>query len=84
MDEVARKEAELEVARLAADYDAAVEKYRASGSDEDKATKDGLAEKLVAARVPLRQEREAQAVALENEGDGVARPESVGGTSGVH
>ena len=80
-DEVARKEAELEQARLAAAYDVAVETYRNDPSDENKAAKDDLANQLVEARQAVRRDREAQEAALN---DGVAQPEAIEGASGVN
>lgn len=80
-DEVARKEAELEQAKLAAAYDEAVETFRNDQSDENKAAKDDLANQLVAARQAVRQDREAQAASLD---DGVARPEAIEGFTGVN
>jgi hypothetical protein len=73
-DEVARKEAELAQAKLAAAYDEAVETYRNDPSDENKAAKDDLANQLVAARQAVRQDREAEAASL---AEGVARPEAI-------
>jgi hypothetical protein len=84
---VEKAEQELELAKLSEEYDVAVETYRDSGTDEDKATKDELAERVVAARQVLRQAREAEAADLDalNEGaDGVARPAPIDGTSGVN
>jgi len=80
-DEVAQKEAELAQAKLAAAYDEAVETYRNDPSDENKATKDDLANQLVAARQAVRQDREAEAASLN---DGVAQPEAVGGSTEVN
>jgi hypothetical protein len=66
MDEVQQKEQELELAKLAAQYDEAVERFRGSGSDEDKDAKDALADQVVAKRQELRQARESDAAAMSN------------------
>lgn len=78
MSEVEKKQGELAQAQLAETYDAAVEAYRNDPSDENKATKDDLANQLVAARQAVRQQRESEAP-----GDGEARPGSIEGSSEV-
>lgn len=87
MSAVENAERELELAKTAEAYDAAVETYRNSGSDEDKATKDELAEQVVALRRAIRLDREQQDAALasaESNGDAVARPQPIDGTTGVN
>lgn len=75
-------DAEEELAALCATYDDAVEVYRLSGSEEDKAKKDDLAAQVYAKRSALRQVRESQSLATTN-GDGVARPAPVDSTTEV-
>ncbi len=79
MDEVAQKEQELELAKLGAAYEEAVEKFRSSQADDDKAAKEDLAKQVVAVRQALRQAREADAAAM---GNG-ANPAPVDGSTEV-
>ncbi len=82
MDEVQQKEQELELARLGAAYEEAVEKFRSSQSDEDKAAKEDLAKQVVAKRQELRQARESEASAM-TDGEGVAQPQPVDSSTEV-
>ena len=78
MSDVERAERDLELAKVSEEYDAAVEAFRKDGSDENKAKKDALAEKVVEMRQASRREREGQAVAgTDGDGNAVAMPQSV-------
>ncbi len=81
-DEVAQKEQELELAKLSAQYEEAVEKFRASQADDDKAAKEDLARQVVEARQAMRVAREAEANAV-TDGDGVAQPAPVDSSTEV-
>lgn len=81
MSDVERAEADLAQAQVAEQYDAAVEAYRSDPSDENKQTKDDLAEQLVAARKQARVHRDAATLAPN---DGQARPEAVEGSTEVN
>jgi phage protein D len=81
MNDVEKAERQLAFAKLAEEYDAVQVKVQdGSASDEDRGRYRELAQQVAAARSELRVEREAEAIA---EGDGVARPEAVGGSSEV-
>lgn len=71
---------EEEFQALAESYDNAVEAYRADPTDETKATKDALAEEVVAARQAERYARQGVDVAATN-GDAVAAAETVEATT---
>lgn len=81
MSDVERAEGELAQAKVAEEYDQAVEAFRNDPSDENKAKKDDLAQKLVAARQAARVHRDAATLAPN---DGQARPEAVEGSTEVN
>jgi hypothetical protein len=82
MTNVENAEQELELAKLSEEYDAANEAVREDPSDANLDRKNDLAQKVVAVRQQLRQRREAEAQDLP-EGDGVAQPRPVEGSTEV-
>ena len=83
-DKVVQAEAELEQARLSAEYDALNDAAHDDPENEDvKAQRKELAEKLVASRQEVRKVREAEA-AVVMDGEGVAQPTPAEGTSEVN
>ena len=81
MSDVERAESDLAQAKVAEQYDQAVEAFRDDPSDENKAKKDQLAEELVAARKAARVHRDAATLAPN---DGQAVPEAVSGSTEVN
>ncbi len=81
MSDVERAEADLAYAKVAEQYDAAVEAFRNDPSDENKAKKDDLAEQVVEARKAARVHRDAATL---GPNDGQARPEAVQGSTEVN
>lgn len=81
MSDVERAEADLALAKVGEEYDAAVEAFRNDPSDENKAKKDDLANQVVAARQAQRAHRDAGTVPS---GDGVATPTNIDGSTEVN
>ena len=81
MNDVEKAEKQLAFAKLAAEYDEIQAKVQGgSASDEDKARYRELAQPVAATRTELRQARDAEEAA---EGDGLAGPQAVSGTTEV-
>ena len=81
MNDVEKAEKQLAFAKLAAEYYEVQAKVQdGSASDEDRARYRELAQQVAATRAELRQARDVEEAA---EGDGVAMPEAVSGTTEV-